>query len=75
MLDRQREWLEERLAWGGRCFRGCTCCRVCGTQRQVEDDVGPKLGKVGGAILAELHRDWMKAEDLSKVQTKEMSYQ
>lgn len=35
----------------------------------------PSLERWVEPSLAELHRDWMKAEDLSKVQTKEMSYQ
>lgn len=40
-----------RRGWGGEegISEGVHAA-VCGTQRQVEDDVGPTLGKVGGAI-------------------------
>lgn len=35
----------------------------------------PRLERWEEPSLAESHWDWKKAEDLSKVQTKEMSYQ
>ena len=50
--DRQKEWLEKRQGWGGGCVqRLCMQQRVAGTQRQVADDVGPKVGKMAGAML------------------------
>lgn len=66
-----------RRGWGGEegiseGVHAAECVVPRGRWRMMCD---PSLERWVEPSLAELHRDWMKAEDLSKVQTKEMSYQ